>query len=267
MYWKDVWRFRNSNEYEHKYAGNYGAKGEKRARRKKATPEQIKKQNQANREKKMRRLIKENFIPTDMWNCLKYPAGTRKTVEEYKDDLSKFLDKMRKQYKKRGEVFKFVYRMEVSKRGGVHIHILINRLCGQTDTDILVQKAWKHGRVNFENIYESGGYEDLANYIVKPLEDEEWEQLTMFPEEDRKEFVKYSTSRNLVRPEPERKVYSRWTMRKLIEEGPKPTPGYYIDKNSIVCGINPYTGMSYYHYTEYRINPINSRDNSEKLRE
>ena len=36
-------------EYEHKCMGKFGAKGEKRAPKKKATPEQIKQQNHANR--------------------------------------------------------------------------------------------------------------------------------------------------------------------------------------------------------------------------
>ena len=259
-YWEDIFRFPNSNEYEFKYAGNYGAKGEKREKRKKATPEQIKKQNQLNREKKVRRLIKANFLSNDMWNCLKYPAGTIKTTEEYKKDLSDFLDKVRKEYKKLGEVFKFIYRMEISTRGGIHLHILINRLKGKTDTDVLIQKCWKHGRVNFQSIYEYGGYEALANYIVKQPDEEEAEQLSLFPLEERKHYIKYSSSRNLVRPEPERKIYTRWTLKKLIEEGPKPTPGYYVDKNSIVCGKNPYTGMSYYRYTEYRIKEFKQRE-------
>ena len=50
---KDVYRFSNSNEYEYKYAGNYGAKGEKRYPKRKASEEQIRKQNQINRVKKV----------------------------------------------------------------------------------------------------------------------------------------------------------------------------------------------------------------------
>lgn len=249
--WKDVWRFPGSTEYEYKYAGRYGAKGEKRAARKKPTPEQIKKQNQANREKKMRRLIKANFVPDDIWATLKYPAGTRKPAEEVKKDLTGFLSAMRRAYKKRGGTFKFIYRLEVGRRGGVHIHILINRT--EPDTDILIQRLWTHGRVHYETVYETGGYQKLANYIVKQPDEEVEQQLSFFPEGERKEFIKYSSSRNLARPEPERTVYRRRVMRKLIEEGPKPEPGYYIDKNSIVCGVNPYTGFSYFQYTEYRI--------------
>ncbi|BCK01437.1 rolling circle replication-associated protein [Anaerocolumna chitinilytica] len=257
-YWKDVWEFTNSKEYEYKYAGKYGAKGEKRGKRKKATPEQIKRQNQSNREKKMRRLIKANFIPDDLWNTLKYPKGTRIPLEGVREHLKDFLIALRKEYKKRGEPLKFIKRMEIGEQGGIHIHILVNRL-KNAQTDLIIQQCWQQGSVNHESIYEHGGYKKLANYIVK-LPDEEMEgQLSFFPEEERKELVSYSTSRNLIRPEPERTEYRRWTVRDLIENGPKPTPGYYIDKDSIHYGVNPYTGMSYYHYTEYRIEEINSR--------
>lgn len=262
-YWQDTWTFSNSIEYEYKFVGNYGAKGEKRAPRKKATPEQIEYQNQLNREKKIRRLIKANFFPDDLWITLKYPQGTRKSLEEVKKDLKKFLNDLRKEYKIRGSTLKFVYRIEIGKRGGIHAHILINRL-EQTDTDILIQDLWTHGRVNFESIYEYGGYQKLANYIVKKPSEEIQKQISLFPEEEQKELIKYSSSRNLIRPEPERKTYRRWTLKKLIEEGPKPTPGYYIDKNTIHYGTNKYTGMSYYQYTECRIETIRSRSSHER---
>ncbi len=257
---KYTWDFLNSSEYEYKYAGNYGAKGEKRQERKKATPEQIKKQNQLNKEKWVRRLIKANFLPDDLWTTLKYPKGTKKQLKEVKKDLKAFLDKMRKSYKKRGDPFKFIYRVEIGKRGGIHIHILINRSDHKPDTDLMVQDLWEHGRVNFQSIYEYGGYQKLANYIAKKPGEEEEKQLKLFDEKERKELTSYSSSRNLIRPEPEKKVYNKWTMRKLIEEGPKPTPGYYIDPESIHCGVNRYTGMSYFQYTEYRIKEIKGRD-------
>ena len=44
-YRHDTYKYKNKKiiEHEFKYAGRYGAKGEKRAQRKKATPEQMKK--------------------------------------------------------------------------------------------------------------------------------------------------------------------------------------------------------------------------------
>lgn len=254
-HWLDIFRFPGSTEYEYKWAGKYGAKGEKRAKKIKATPEQIKKQNQLNREKNVRRLIKANFFPDDLWVTLKYPRGKRKSVRKVKKDFKNFIERLRYRYEKRGRLLKYIYRMEVGKRGGIHIHMIVPRIQGE-DTDLLVQNSWKHGRIHFESIYEYGGYEDLAAYIVKQPDEEVMEQLSFFPEEDRSDFIRYGSSRNLVRPEPERRYRSRWTVRRLIEQGPEPSPGYYIDKNTIRTGVNRFTGMSYLYYTEVKVAPV-----------
>lgn len=253
MYRRDTWVFRDSLEHEYKYPGQYGAKGEKRAEKKKATPEVIKKQNQYNREKNMRRLIKANFMPDDLWVTLKYPKGFRTTVEDVKGHVRKFLNKLRKIYKGKEAELKFVYRMEIGKRGGIHIHLLVNRISG-CDIDKIIQQAWEHGRVWYANL-DDGGYDKLANYIVKLPDEETCKQLSLFDEEEKKQLVKYSSSRNLIRPEPESKTYTRRTVRKLVDEirtngVPEATPGYYIDRDSVVAGINRYTGLSYIRYTE-----------------
>ena len=66
-YKKDTWVFPGSIEHEFKFMGKYGAAGEKRQRRQQASKEQIQKQNQWLREKRMRRLIKANFCENDFW--------------------------------------------------------------------------------------------------------------------------------------------------------------------------------------------------------
>lgn len=254
-YWLDTWRFPGSTEYEYKWVGKYGAAGEKRKKKTKATPEQVRKQNQKLREKKVRRLLKANFQEGDLWVTLKYQKGRRKPVCEVKRDFKRFISSLRGKYQRRGHPLKFIYRMEIGKRGGIHIHMVVNRIRG-ADSDVLIQESWKHGRASFTSIYDSGGYEDLAAYITKLPDEEVEKQLSMFPDEERKEFITFNSSRNLERPEPERKVYRKWTMRRLLEEGPKPTKGYYIDKESIHVGTNLYTGMSYLQYTEYKIGEV-----------
>lgn len=248
MYWQDRWMFKDSIEVEIKYAGNYGAKGERRAKKVKATPEQIRQQNQRNKEKRMRRLIKANFSKGDLWLTLKYKKGDRPHVSQVKKDLKKFIDLMRRRYKKEGEEFKFIYRLEVGKMGGIHIHMIVPRIRG---ADIDIQEAWKHGRVNYESL-DDGDYKELAAYITKMPDEESYKQISLFPKEERREFIKYSSSRNLIRPVPERKEFKRKTVRKILLEGIKATKGYFIDKDSIQIGINKFTGMSYIHYTEKR---------------
>ena len=79
-YIEDRFYFPNSIEVEIKWAGNYGAKGEKRAPKEKPTPEQIEKQNQWRKERDVRRLIKANFKRGDYWITFVYPQQTRKEI-------------------------------------------------------------------------------------------------------------------------------------------------------------------------------------------
>lgn len=270
-YWHDTWSFRNSIEHEFKFAGKYGAKGEKRQKKKKPTPGQIAKQNQRNKETRMRRTIKANFAEKDLWCCCKYPEGIRLQIEDVKKDKSRFLRILRREYEKRGSPLKWVARLEIGERGGIHFHILVNRLW-KSQSDILIADAWSRalersalqsirpgcrteGLVDWASTYDSGGYKALADYICKQPEEgtEEYKQLSLFAPEEQKQLLSVTSSRNLIRPEPERHYYSRRTMRKLVEDGPEPTPGYYIDIDSLYIGTNPYTGYSYCKYIELKI--------------
>lgn len=259
-YWKDRWDFLNSIDYEYKWNGKYGKKGEKRGKKKKPTKEQIKNQNQRNKEKKIWRILRANFDAGDLWTTLKFPAGTKKTLEELKKTMSNFLLNIRRAYRKIGQQLKYVYRIDIGKKGGIHIHIIIHG-ARRINTSGLITKYWKkNGHVNFTPLYEEGELKRLAEYIAKPPpQDEEcegYQQISMFDEKEKRAFYTYSCSRNLIQPKPERKTYLTWTVKKIIEEGPKPTPGFYIDQDSLIAGINPYTGMSYLHYTEIRITPL-----------
>ena len=250
MYWQDKYILKDSIEYEIKYAGRYGAKGEKRQKKKKATPETIKKQNQRNRETKMRRTIEVNFEKDDLWLCLKYPKGTRKSIKEFEKDIRNFHVTMRRRYKTHGSEYKFVERHEIGSRGGLHMHILIPKI-PKADAARIASEVWKHGSVHFE--FYDGNSEGIAVYMVKEPTEEVEKQLKLFDMEDRGKLVRYSTSRNLIRPKPERKKFKYRTVKKMIRQGIKPSKGYYIIKDSVKIGINQYTGMSFIHYTERKV--------------
>lgn len=252
----------SSNYIEHEiyYKGNYGAKGEKRAEKRKATPLEIQKNNHWNRVKYFRRLMQLNFYPGDLWTCLKYKAGTRKDIKEVKKDLSKFFTNLRKAYKKRGYPLMFIYRLEIGKRGGLHCHVVVNRI---PDCDLLMRDAWKRateaaGSIDYQTIEEYGGYAGLSEYICKEPDEEIQGQISFLIPEDRKKVYAVSSSRNLKRPEPVKKTYHHWTLRKLLtgEDEVKPTEGFYVDRDTIRRGINKFTGMSYLYYTEVRINKL-----------
>ena len=247
-YTERKWILGDITEYEIRHAGKYGAKGEKRAPKRKATPEQIKNQNQRNRENYMRRLILLNFNQGDYWTTLKYPAGTRIPVDRVRKDLTNFINKLKRRYKKVNEELKYIYRLEIGERGGIHIHIIINRVEG---SDLMIRDSWSQGSLNITPMYEDGWFKELAEYIVKNKE-EAAEQLSLFDESDRKKLTSYSCSRNLTKPEPQIKIYTRRTVERMIRDGIKPTEGYYVDKESIYRGINPFTGMSFICYTEVR---------------
>lgn len=250
MYWQDKYVLKDSIEYEIKYAGKYGAKGEKRAKKKKATPEIIKKQNQRNRETRMRRTLKLNFDKGDYWVCLKYPKGTRKSVAEFEKDIRNFHSTMRRRFKAHSCEYKYAIRYEIGAKGGMHLHLVLPRIRG-ADTEQIIEEAWKYGYADFRLL--DGNYEALAAYLVKEPDEDVEKQLSLFPITERKKFVKYSTSRNLIRPKAERKVFKRRTVKKMIVDGIKPSKGYYVDKDSVFVGINPFTGMSYIHYTERKV--------------
>ena len=256
-YTKDTYDCGDVKEHEMKYMGSHGAKGEKRAPRRKATPEQMERQNHANKVRRVRREILLNFHPWDLWLTMKYPRGTRKTSKEVLEDIKKWTGRLRARYERAGEQLKWIRRIEIGRYGGIHVHILINRPRTIKDIDLVCKVLWGRAGINFQSLREEGGYEQLAAYLCKKGKgDNETEgQLSFLPEEDRKRCLAYSTSRNLIRPEDvhTRKKYSHWTMRRIINEGPKPSPGFYIDKNSIRTGVNPYTGMSYFYYRELRI--------------
>ena len=253
-YRQSIYRSDNFIEYEIKHKGRYGAKGEKRAPKRKTTPEQIKKQNLWNKVNRIRRILQLNFYPNDIWLTIKYPKGTRKRLDEVKKDITKFQNKLREDYKKRGEQLKWIRRIEIGKNGGIHAHYVINRIWG---AELLIQKNWIDGYCHYENIRTESGMSALAEYIAKPVP-EVVEQMSFdfIDSHDIKRCADVQTSRNLIRPKPEIKEYKRKTVRKIVQQDPEPTPGYYIDKDSIKRGVNPYTGYSYIIYREIKLRPV-----------
>ena len=234
--------FQGSIEVERIRTGKPPDRGKGRKKREKPTPEQMRRQNEYNKRKYMRRLIKANFGENDYWLTLTYLRGKTMELGAALKDRGKFLRAVRKEFRKRGYELKWVGRTERGKRGAVHHHLIIGRI---PDADIIIAKAWKKvqgaGKTNVQLLYEKGQFADLAAYIIKP--DTVNEDGTPATQSN------YSRSRNLTVPKP---VVSRTTRKKILQE-PVPTPGYYIDKDSICQGINPITGREYLHYIEIRL--------------
>lgn len=237
-----VYTFRGSIEHERIRTRRPPDRGKRRAKRKKPTPEQIRKQNQYNKEKRVRRLIKQNFHKNDYWVTFVYRKGTRGDLPEALEDRKKLLMYIRKGYKKAGYELKWIGRTEVGKHGAMHHHMIINRIPGG---DIIITEAWEKIKdsawADFVPMYKQGEFKDLAAYVVKPDKEDKDGNPTS--------SSNYSRSRNLEEPEPDIKR----TTLKSIREYPEPTPGYYIDKDSVRQGINPITGSEYLHYIEIEL--------------
>ena len=228
---KEYW-FKDSIEIEEYPDGRYGAPGMKRSKKKKVTPEQIKKINRMNRAKKTRRMIKNNFDEGDLYITLTFAKDKRpKTLTEAKKIWTKMQRKIRSEYKKQGKSFKWIILMERGAKGAIHFHLIINNVL---ENEIkMIQRLWNYGGLYFRLLYKEGGFEDLAEYMTKdPLTGEE---------------SYFSHSRNLPIPKPRiKKLKGKW-------KDPKPYKNYYIDKNSIFDGINPVTGLRYRSYTMIKI--------------
>ncbi len=255
MYILDTYEFPDKNgkilsrEYEYKYFGNYGAKGERRLPKKQITPEQIARQNHTNKVKRIRRKLKKNFWKGDYWLTFTYRKNTAKTIDEVMEDLKAMMDKLRRKYKKQNTPMKWIRRIEIGSRGGIHVHMVLNRIEG---LDIVITELWKHGHVNIELL--DGDYEDLAEYIAKEPTDQQKKLMRSMDIEESK-LIRYSCSRNLEEPIPEREEKSHKTMRSIFNSDLQPHEGFYIDKDSIIKGINYVTGMTYLQYEEKRCTP------------
>ena len=232
MHIRKRYYFDSSIEVEEYHRGKNGAPGLPREKRKKPTKEQMEIVNQKNREKKTRRLIKWNFRENDYWITLTYKREKRpESMEKAKKDLERFREKLRKIWKKENAELKWIATIEIGSKGGVHVHMIINRI---QDGDVEIQKAWTHGRAHIDLMYEDGGFQALAEYIVKRR-----------PGENKY----YGRSRNLIEKQPETQRMRRSTLGK----DPKPPKGYYLDKNTFYEGINPVTGFPYRSYTFVKI--------------
>lgn len=236
-YKQKKYTFPNAIEIEQYHTALYRAPGMKRLKKAKATPEQMARANQRNKQKLCRRKLRAHFHKNDSYVTLTYEKSMRPfDMEQAKKDFHDFIKQVRKQYRKRGAVLKWIRNIEVGTKNAWHVHMVVNRIA---DTDVIISEAWDKGRVVSQLLYEDGEFRDLAAYMTKG------------PKTDpRLKESHYSTSRNLPLPEPETKLYKRW---KTWKDDIKIPDGWYLDPDSLHEGENPVTGYPYRTYTLLRI--------------
>lgn len=236
-YKKKTYVLRNAIEVEEYHTSTCRAPGMKRLKKKKPTPEQVERINQRNKEKLCRRKLREHFDVNDYFVTMTYERSLRpEDMETAKEHFKEFLRIVRREYKKRKSELKWIRNIEVGSRGAWHVHLVVNRI---DDTDIILRKAWKYGKVITQLMYEKGEFSSLAAYITKTEKTDK-----------RLKETNYSTSRNLPIPEPNERTYRRW---RTWKDNVKVPEGYYIEPDSLHEGINPVTGYPYRTYTLLRL--------------
>ncbi|MCR5430973.1 MAG: hypothetical protein K6E95_00270 [Lachnospiraceae bacterium] len=230
-------------EIERYYTSRYGQRGQSRGERVKPTPEEALRINNRIAEKKLRRLINENFVPGDYHTVLSYAKARgepHRQREEMKDDIAKFLRALRKEYRTRGQDLKYIHVPEVGARGARHHHLVLNKL----DPEV-IQKCWPHGRIHVNPLDSSGNYKDLAAYLIKYSS-------RKHPEDEKLSGKRWNASKNLRHPQPKIKIISQRSWYRTEATIPNKYRGkYIIDKDSIAVGIhNPeYSGYGYFRFT------------------
>lgn len=155
-------------------------------RRKKCRPtSQIQERlNQKNAEKKLTRLVHNNFTEDDIALHLTYRQGEEPADEaEAQKDAYNFLRRLKRRYKKLGLELKYISCTEYGKKNGrVHHHMILS---GGMNRDE-VEKLWGKGYANSKRLqFEEDGVTGLAHYMAK----------------DKHFYKRWNQSRNLSIPE------------------------------------------------------------------
>ena len=190
------------------------------------------KENDLQAKRLLARKLEANFGEDDYFVTLTY-KGDAPNQEEAKQRLDKFLRGIRLDYRKLGSELKYIVVTEWQGKR-IHHHIVMN---GLPETPKLLKKNWPHGQPDMKLLDESGDYDALAEYLIK-----ETEKTFRDPESTRKQ--RYTCSRNLLNPEPERKKIKA----KSFRQTPKPPKGYKIVEGTLVSGVSEVSGYLYQYY-------------------
>lgn len=249
MYIEKTTRYGNVIEIEKHHTSKYRKPGEKRRKKEKPTSEAV----EANNLKKMKHwlfmLLVCNFVMGDHHVVLTYSDDNLPEQELAKKYLQKFLRQMRNAYKKRDRELKWICTTEISKRGRIHHHIVMNDC---PDFSKLLAEFWPYGGKHLTPMYKDNDYQGLADYLVKSTSDS-------FDDEGSSFRKRYTCSRNLAKPEVTTRVIGsgEWRKKPRVSEKQK-EEGWCIMDRSIVVGSDIF-GYPYQKYQMVRMEPKKKR--------
>lgn len=246
MYIKKTWRAGRTVEVKKTQSFRYG-KRVPRGNNLRQTSDAQSAVNRRNAVAELRRLLNANFSPGD-WHCVfTYPQATPPNKEQARQDLDRFLRKLRKVYRDRGAELKYVAVTEY-RHSRIHHHIVLPDLPGGMKP---VKATWKqlvaetyytpeerergeplHLRFPWSELDGSGQYGALAEYLIKETDDTRRKP-------DGRVGRRYRASRNLHHPQP---VVEEVSAKEWRREPPK-RKGFYIDKNGSWEGVSEENGL------------------------
>lgn len=209
----------------------------------KKTKEEIEQANLRQAVRKLARKVNANFRPGDLHVTLTYRKETRPSPDEARKIIRQFVGKMRTRYRRAGFQFRYILVTEYENKA-IHHHMILNQVNDGKKTSVdWVRECWRgNGNPKFVGLYDTGEYQKLAEYLIKETE----KTFRKSPEKQR-----YTCSRNLIDPRPEKKVRK---VKKMWEMDPKPRSGYYIAPDSLYNGFDK-MGYPYQRYVLIKLKP------------
>jgi hypothetical protein len=246
MYVKKTYICGQVIEVEKVFSSKYKGKKTLRSPKMAKTEEAVRKVNERNAEKKLRRILNANFDTNSLHAVLTYRFEERPADgEQAMKDLKNFWRTLKRLCKKYGKELKYVAVAERSQRGVIHFHCIID--CGLSLGEI--QEAWGKGAVHATPLRSDGDYSRLASYLLKQSKE-------TFNDPERSIHKKrWCSSKNLVIVKPHTQVIKADSWR----ETPTAPKGYYVLKDTIEAGISEW-GYPFQMYRCLKIEPLKRKE-------
>ena len=232
------------------YSSRFNKKCKNRSTRVKPTKKEQLEVNERVAEKKLRRLLNNNFQPGDSHTVLDYDPKERPADNDaMRRDKDKFLRDLRKVYKKYGAELKYISVMEVGSKGARHHHIVMNMPeCVPLKE---ITKCWSKGRVHINLLYDHPNYAKLANYLIK-------QSAHYFRMPDAMQKKRWCASKNLSKPKVilKKAVKDKGWYNRIAVIPKKYKKDYYIDEDMTREGIHEKTQYSYFSYMLIKKNTL-----------
>lgn len=189
-------------------------KGERRAKLGGTTTTRQEKVNNRIAQQNLRRILNANFQDGDYLVTYDFrPDVSPPTSTEMQKIIKVFLQKLRREYLKAELNLKYVYVKELGPRGGRHLHMVMNK----SSIDLL-SRCWTWGGIHVDPLNTDGQYTKIAEYFTKYAD-------RTIKTEGQLIGKRWYPSRNLIRPEPKKRVIKANTYYTKYYV----PPGYYVE--------------------------------------